>query len=210
MPKKEKTGSLVPLTINSNTELAKSLNISLTKDDIIAYRVSQEEERLEQLAKDLEMKLAKLRQSVRDETQLLQKAAGSQAEVVYGPKVTIINEAFRALGVNTKYQLEVSSGPLRRDKDTNGLVFGVIFANEKYSHDTTQLEELAYTAAMRTMQVNIEIQEKQVMNTAEELSAVRTILANMNRLERKARAEFTKRVLSENVELSQLLSQNNA
>jgi hypothetical protein len=185
-------------------EIQKSLTMDLTKDDIIAYRVSVEEERLEAEKKNLEEQLKKQREDVAALSVELQKMAELVASNTYDPYVNRINEAFVALGIKSKYELKTSIKMSRKPSER-----GIEVAMNTSSYHNEDLKDIPFSDDMKKVADRMDLADEEVCKTINLMTEVRVMLSNMNRLERKAKAAFVAKMLDKNPQLKALLEANN-
>ena len=195
----------------NENDLQKSIKVELTKDDIIAFKVSEQEDVLEGKRNDLQKKLEAQRRNIADTQKKLDKAVTAAANDKYGDAVKGIQDAYKTFGLDREIKIHASLVNKSADSDNGSksnisVTLNIGKDGGSYYGHSEDLKEIPLTAEVKSLVKDANDQEQEVSNTINLIADIRTILQNMSRLERKTKAEFVKKVLSQNVELRKYLN----
>ena len=193
----------VPMTINAE-DISKSLKMELTKDDAIAYKVSKEEDRLDSAKQVLEESLKTMREDASELVKQIDKMGKALIDERYGKDVRALGEILKRLGV-TRKQASLDQNGVDHEKK-------VIEARIKLSNENSysasldeNLKPVPFSSAMLTVQKDLEAKNKEIGKTINSISDLRNKLANMGRIERKAKAVLFEQIVRKNKEAASLL-----
>lgn len=186
----------------TNEEIKKSFEIGLTAESIVSLHVSEKEDELDALLETKNKEIAKVRESlekVEKKFTALVKSLGESAVQADAKKV---KESFGKFDTGVKY--DITSNYVEKEGKPQ-IEVEVEFRLEsrcgslEVRRDLTTLPKTITDLVKEKEDLN-----KQIHDLAMEITDIKVALSNVGRMERKARAAITKKILKQNPQLSHL------
>ena len=177
-----------------------NLDATLSKDDLTAISINQYEERLLAQDKALEAQIKDVQKEQVEVQKHLNKLVQDAGAAAVKTKLATLEKALRAFESARKYKVEVATAVLADKKIVVSVgVVGVYHLNLS--------ESIKIPEAIRKVQQEAAELGNQLQDLSKQRIEVRTSLAQVNRLERKAKAALARTVLSRTDEGQALLKQ---
>ena len=197
----KKTTKLVLSNVTSNL----AQNIQINNQDLVAIRVVQEEEKLENQRKELDANIRTIKKEVSDIQKNISKASKESVEKQFGKKFDALVSALKDLGTTPKREVETSL-PTEGKK----LNYNVTIGENNNHYNSTTFSFNGSIAINKS--INKLIQEKieteaTLLDRQSEMIEIRRRISTLPALERRARANLSKIVLLQTEEGRALLEE---
>ena len=191
------------LALISPEDISKKINMEIDKNDIVTYQVAKMKEKLEKEEKTLMSDLEKAEKRQSD----LQKAfndtlqKNSNIRTKQHTVVENINKSLKQLGCKKDEFFKIEFKGICEDEKSGkrGMMY-VVNSSAMYYDDKIKIGPLPIPQAVKNAEKKVDAASDVVNDVLNKLSEVRTKLANVNKMERRAKAKMTE----ENLKRSEL------
>ena len=202
---KKRKDPLLPLALNSG-DITKSLDMSLDKNDLVAYRVAQIEEELEAKCGELKEEITYLQ---RNRTKLNEKYEEEVISVTKS-KTKVKVKALEAVLNTISRKLKVdATGSVITDKKEKRLVTVLLVIHGESGsgeHFHINYGSVGYPVSLSSLDKEIATNDKLLAISVEKLGKVKEKLSKIDSLERKARASLVENILSRSDQTASVLN----
>jgi len=191
-----------------DAEISKKMNLELTKDDVIAYKVSIVEDRLEEEKKEKDKELKAKQKVISKLEEEFKDAVDAFAEKEVGEEVKAVNDAFKKLGIKKTLKIsacideekkkKLVSISVKLGKDDDGYYSGTF---------TEDVRKVAFNQDLKDVEKKLDDARDEGNVLINRIAEIRNILANMGRLERKAKAKVVEEILKKDSAVRKLLAE---
>lgn len=193
-------------------EITKSMKVELTRADLVSYKVSKEEDRLEAERDVLNGELKAVKETIGKLSENFKDAVEASGQEEAGAEVKALNTAMSKLGIkNRTFKVLTVIGDSK--KQTLNISVSMVSenANRGYGYGnsaefTEVIKTIAFNSKLKELDAKIDESTQESNGLVNKISEIRNRLANMGRLERKANAQIVEKMLGEKSKVREVLA----
>ena len=187
----------------TDQEIKRAMSVEVTKDDLISYNVSKVEDKLEDERKEKEDALRKIREAIAKLEQSFKDMVEKTGKADVAAEVKAINDAMAKLGI--KNQLEITSQVGEEEKKKVISISVKLKKDSEYSSFEEDVRDIPFTKELKDLEADIDGKRDEATELINRIAEIRNTLANMSRMERKAKANLVEKLLASNAKTRALL-----